>query len=642
MRYLLILLSFFCFSTAVYSQSGSKNPRAQKAYDRGRVYYDSKMNEQALAELDMAIQSDPEFFEAYLLRGDLFKDTKHLDQAVNDYKRALELKPDAFPMAWYNLANLELSSGKYADSKIHFEKVLTYSSIKVDKKKIASDFIIKAAFGDSLMKNPVPFSPQNLGEGVNTKYQEYLPAITADDQTLIFTRRQPRNAQTANRMNPEEEDFYMSKKEAGVWSKAMNLGSPLNTNGNEGAQCISPDGKLLFFTACNRPDGSGSCDIYVSYRTGNAWSIPTNLGPTVNAPNWDSQPSISFDSNTLYFISNRAGGLGGMDIWTSTRGKDGKFQTPVNAGETINTSGNEFSPFIHTDDRTLYFASDGHLGMGGFDIFLSRRNPDKLWNKPVNLGYPINTFGDENSLIVNSSGNTGYFASERPEGKGGIDLYSFEMYEAARPIPVSYVKGKVSDEVTGNPLAAQFEILDVKSGETVLYSASDPRSGEYLITLPAGKRYALNISKPGYLFYSEAFSLDKATDKARAIELDIELKPIKSGSSVVLKNIFFATDKFELMAESGVELAKLAKFMLDNPNLKIEVSGHTDNTGNAAYNKTLSEKRAKSVYEHLIKNGVPASRLIFKGYGDTKPLAGNDTEEGKALNRRTEFTIISN
>ncbi|MBX7182583.1 MAG: OmpA family protein, partial [Bacteroidia bacterium] len=418
-----------------------------------------------------------------------------------------------------------------------------------------------------------------------------------------------------------------------------NLGPPINTDGNEGAQCISPDGQWIFMTACNRRDGEGSCDIYISHKTANGWSEPRNPKSPLNSAKWESQPGFSVDGKTLYFSSNRPGGKGGMDIWYST------FVTGKGWGEPknlviVNTPGNEQSPFIHPDDQTLYFSSNGLPGMGEADLFYCRRQPDGYWGIPQNLGYPINTPGDEQSLIVSATGDTAFISTDKKGGFGNLDIYSFALYPEARPQTVTYFKGKITDKDNRQPLEANFELIDIATGEIKARSSSTPGTGEFLVSLPMNRNYALNVSKDNYLFFSESFELKGSNSASKPVFKNVELSPIKAGEKVVLKNIFFDSNKFDLKSESNAELDKLVELLKKNPSMKIEISGHTDNIGNKTANKTLSENRAKSVIDFLISKGIESGRLVPKGYGDEKPIDSNETETGRANNRRTEMTIL--
>ena len=343
----------------------------------------------------------------------------------------------------------------------------------------------------------------------------------------------------------------------------------------------------------------------------------------------------------MYFASDRFGGYGELDIWKTTLDTSGKWTKPVNLGKVINSSASEMSPFIHPDNTSLYFASDGWIGMGGLDLFMSRCDEKDEWTEPKNLGYPINTHGEETSLIVNALGNKAYFSSRRDDTFGGMDLYEFELYEEVRPIPVTYVKGKVFDAATKNSLEAKFELVDIETAEIIIEATSNSGNGEFLVSIPVNRNYALSVSKKGYLFYSENFTLKDVKDASEPFKIDIPLSSIKVGQKIVLKNIFFETNSFVLKTESKVELNKLVAFMKENSSIKIEISGHTDNVGKKDLNIKLSEKRAKAVYDYLLQsNAISEFRLKFKGYADNQPIESNATPEGKAKNRRTEIKII--
>ena len=618
----------------------TKSKRAEKFYIKALNLTNKRCYIDAETHLKKAIKIDNKFIEAYLLLGDIFHYLKQDEEAIDAYKETINISPDFFPLKYFIIANIELSVGKYEDAKKHYRAYLNYPEISIENQKKCEDNLKNCEFAINAVKNPVPFKPVNIGDSINTKNREYSPTLTADEQTFIFTVSRAKDKYTNFQGSKEEEDFYISIKNNNVWTKATKMRPPVNSHGNEGAGSISSDGKTLFFTACNRSDGYGSCDLYYSKQTGDNWTKPVNLGPHINSNKWDSQPCISSDNKTIYFASARNKGKGNMDIWETTLMPDGKWGTPVNLGDIINTKGKEMSPFIHPDGQTLYFASDGHTGMGKMDIFLSRKDKNGNWTKPVNLGYPINTCADENNMIVNTSGEIACFSSDRFGGKGKEDLYQFLLYENIRPQKVTYMKGIVFDSHTKTKIKAKFELMDLETGKTIVQSFSDPVNGEFLICLPTNKNYALNVSKKEYLFYSENFSLKNYHSKISPFLKNIPLKQIKIGETVVLKNIFFETAKYDLKIESKIELEKLIQFLKNNPQIKIELSGHTDNTGKKDYNQNLSENRAKTVYNYLINKNITKQRLSYKGYGDTKPVDTNNTEQGKANNRRTEFKVI--
>jgi outer membrane protein OmpA-like peptidoglycan-associated protein len=404
---------------------------------------------------------------------------------------------------------------------------------------------------------------------------------------------------------------------------------------------------ILIFTACELNGdwgqgraGLGHCDLFFSQRQGTGWSAPENLGEKVNSFFWESQPSYASDGRTVYFVRGRKGqnGLDEQDIWVSRLGEDRSWGKPERLKGKVNTPYTEESVMIHPDGRTLYFSSDGHPGMGGLDIFVSYLDENGEWAEPINLGYPINTCNDENSLLVSASGEIAFFASDREGGFGDLDLYSFELPQHVRPVPVNYCKGKVYDKSSLKRLEAHFELIDLESGKLIVESYSDPLSGEFLVCLPEGKEYALNVNRPGYLFYS-ANVIPRNVSKD-GFSFDVPLQKIKAGSSIVLNNVFFDTDKSDLKPASKIELNKLVQFLSENPTLRVELGGHTDNIGSDADNLNLSERRAKAVVDFLVANGVTVDRLTAVGYGESKPLESNDTAEGRAKNRRTEFTIL--
>ncbi len=620
----------------------TKNKKAIALFESALKYYNAHNDEKVMEELKKALEKDPVFIEPHFLLAEIYTEAHKWQDAINEYTKALEINPTFDKKSYFLLANIEVSIGKYSEAKRDYEIFLKNTNLNPDSRDLAEHQLDNCNFAIQAMKNPVPFEPKNMGEAINSAFDEYFPAITADDQTFLYTR----NNRTEN--TPLQEDFLVSKKTNGVWLPSTLLGNGINTPGNEGAPSISADGQILFFIACAEIDGSygpnrkgyGSCDIFYSQKVGSKWSRAYNLGSVINSNYWETQPSFSADGKTLYFVSNRPGGYGGSDIWYSTLKEDGSWGTPLNIGKKINTAGKEESVYIHPDGKTLYFSSNGHIGMGKLDIYVVRKNDNDEWGTPVNLGYPINTYNDENSLLVNGAGNLAYFASSREGGFGGLDLYQFDLYDAIRPDKITYVNGKVYDAKTKQPLGAHFELIDLATAKQVIVSDANSGNGEFLVTLPIDKNYALNVSHNGYLFYSANFSLKELTDKTKPFLMDVPLESIDTGNVVELKNVFFETAKFDLKAESKIELNKLVTFLTLNKTLRIQLSGHTDNIGDKKMNQLLSQNRAKSVYEYLSANGIDAKRLTYVGYGDTKPKVKNDSDENRAINRRTEFKVI--
>lgn len=614
---------------ATFAQSN----KAVKYFQKARQSVVEEDYEDALEDLAKAIEESPGYLDALLMKADVHKKLGEDEKSLPLYEQALKYGAPYYVYLFY---------GQSLYNTGHYEKANEMLNLYITNPRATEKYVDEAelmmANGNFAMKatqNPKEYKPQNLGQKVNSRQMEYFPSISADGLTLVFTHRSLDGEAT-------DEDFWVTTRDSvrAPWKKAEPLRGFLNTRLNEGAQALTSEGNLIYFAACERPEGYGSCDIYASFYEGNGiWGKPINVGDEVNSVLWESQPSISSDGRTLYFVRGKNSFGRNIDIYYATIGDDGRFAPAKKLEGKVNTERQETSPFIHFDDQSLYFASNGHPGMGDLDFFVSRRQPDGSWGEPQNLGYPINTKGQEFSLIVAPDGKTGYFASDNLQnGFGELDLYSFELPEESRAIEIAYVQGKVINQKTREPIAAKIEFSDLAQGKVVVEGQSG-RDGHYFSVLPGNSDYALSIQKPGFLFYSKNFSL--ATQSAeRAYVLNVELIPIEVGKKVKLENVFFDFDSFELDEKSFSELQTVQNFLKENPSVKISVEGHTDNEGTSAYNKSLSQNRAKSVYGYLVAAGVDASRLSYKGFGDSQPVAPNDTEEGRALNRRTEIKIV--
>lgn len=623
--FLFILLSF---NISAYGQSTVK--KAQNSFEDAQQFVRQNVFDEAIRHLNSAVKADPKFQQAYLQLGDIYKRLRNTQKAKENYRLAVSAAPVENPNTYFILGETELQTGDYIPAKLNFENFLA-KVVNVDQKFLdkAKKYIIDCTFSIDAIKKPVPYEPFNMGFYVNSEHRDYFPALTADGQTIIFTRNVRGN-----------EDFYTTVKRNGEWQKAKSLSENINTpNFNEGAQSISPDGRYLFFTGCNRPDGLGRCDIYVCRREGNDWSKPINLGQTINTGEWESQPSISADGSTLYFLSNRPGGFGGYDIWKSVMNDEGYWTEPKNLGPNVNTPYDEATPFIHPDGKTLYFSSDGWPGFGQKDIFYCKLQSDGIFSKAVNLGYPINTFNDEFGFIVSADGKEGLFSSDLDGGFGDVDIYRFKLPENLKPEPVTYVKGIVKDAETKEALEASVLVINLKTNAAAYNEITDKITGDFMAVMPANESYSFSAFSDGYLLYSKHFDI-KPIDANKPFELEILLDKIKVGSKVLLNNIFFDTNKFDLLPASMVELNILSDLLKNNPNMVIEIEGHTDNVGDIKANQKLSENRANAVYDYLISNGIDRKQLSYKGYGEEKPAFDNITEEGRQKNRRTEFSVV--
>lgn len=636
MKNLSLLILFFLPLSDAFAQWYKPEKVGKKTaslYSKALEYADDGKYPEAIAGIKEVIKSDSMMVDAYLSRAGIYATIKDYNNSVLDFEKAMIL--DSVYSAQYNLPySISLAGkGEFEKALEAINKFASLPSLNERSRKAATyrrevyEFALlqKGRIGEDYV-----LEMTNLGPRVNSENLEYYPSITIDGERLIFTRR----------VN-NDEDFYECRLIRGEWTAAEPVEGKINTNLNEGAQNISQDGEWLIFTGCNYPEGEGSCDLYIAYfnpKTG--WTEPKNLGYGINTEYWESAPSLSPDKRVLYFSSNRPGGYGGKDIWMTMRTPEGKWTQPRNMGPDINTSGDETCPFIHADNQSLYFNSNGHPGYGSSDIFLSRKGDDGEWGIPENLGYPVNSIDEEGSLIVAADGVTAYYASDRSDGKGGLDLYAFRLPDTVKAYKTFWVKGRVFDKKTMKGLPSAVELTDINT-RNVLYRLQTDEDGNYLVPLPEGKDFAFNVNRKGYLMYSENFSMTEGKIDAPRI-INIPLQPLEPGASVVLKNIFFDLNKFSLREASAAELDKVIGLLKENPSLKVEIIGHTDNAGKDADNLTLSMNRAKSVTDYLVAGGIDKSRLTSRGYGASRPLATNDTEEGRALNRRTELKVISN
>ncbi len=633
-----MLLAGIYAQAQTYTTVKTTKEKALNAYNEGKTEAGRSQYAIALGYFEKAIKEDKQFMDAHLALADTHLDLGNYTGAKKSFENALALDTLYAPLAFFRLAQTEWVLNEYDAAAQHLRNYLNSKSKNIKNKADARRLLASALFASAAVKNPVPFNPQSLGSAINTPDDEYFPTLTADGETLLFTRNE------SGFMG--DENFYRSKKVAGIWQKAEPL-EGVNTSDNEGAESISPDGTWLVFTACNRSgDGSqGSCDLYWSQEKANGWTKPAPFSNTINSSAWDSQPSISADGKSIIFSSRRPGGKGKEDLWITRRNPNGKWTKPVNLGMPVNTGGVEQTPFFHPDGQTLYFCSDSLPGMGGQDLYMTRLQPDSSWSTPLNLGYPINTSKDEVAMTVSLDGKTAYFATNRP-GSQKIDIYTFELPEYARPKPVTYAKVEVRDWSNDNPLSARLDFIDLKTGLTYV-SVSTRKDGTALACLPSGAEYALRVNKDRYFFHSENFNLTDTSSYQKPYLLKVALQPIPDsaatpvkGAPIILRNVFFATGSAELAPASAAELDYVVRMLQQLSWLRIQINGHTDNVGTDTANQTLSEARAKAVYNYLINKGIAQDRLRYKGFGESKPLSSTpDSTEGRAQNRRTEFEV---
>jgi outer membrane protein OmpA-like peptidoglycan-associated protein len=583
--------------------SGNQNP--QILYYLASSYAYSLDYENAIASYEKLFLTDPGYeVIAYYECGYAYSQKKEFDKASEKYQQFLNKNPGtASFQSFIHKAKYKLS---YAQQRAQLQSVVT-------------------------MKLPV-----KLAEPINTKYSDYLPMLDPTGRKLYFTSRRKGGISVELADDEDfDEDLYAIEKNNGIWGSPVLMPEPVNSENNDGAASFSADGQTMIYGACNRNDGVGECDLYISYLDGKEWSNPLNMGNVVNSTDWDAHSTISFDGQKIIFASDRAGGYGSTDLYSVEKNIFGDWGVPVNLGSIVNTPFDEAAPFLSQDGKTLYFASFGHPGYGGFDIFKSVLEQGK-WSTPLNLGKPINTEGDDKFFSIGGSGEYGYFSSTRG---GDLDLFEIEIPEEMRPQPTVVVSGTVTDANTTKPLGAYVLVENLNTGELIAMNKSNSVSGKYLVVLPAGVSYSVSANKEGFFFFSNRFDVP-LTSKYEEIRKDISLKPIEKGMKVVLNNIFFETGKSTLSPQSQVELSKAIDLMNKNPSMVIEVGGHTDNLGDDAMNMKLSHERAKAVSDYLVANGIKNIRVQAKGYGELNPVASNDFEDGRRSNRRTEFIIL--
>lgn len=636
---ILFILFFFASGVATAQMPlATKSKKAIELYTEADNFRVRGQFSQAIGLLNEAIRKDNEFVEAYYRLGIIYMTVKDFPQAIRNLEKGLSLTDDVRKQKifWYDLGESYFTTGEYDKAEEILSQYLKAEIQNKPKIERARLLMSNIRFARDNRDNASAYKLKPLSDTVNAFVMQYFPVLTADQQQLIFTRRMGGGPS-------DDEDLVISRKNAkGRWTEPESVSRNINSELNEGTSTISADGRKLIFTSCVGRQGYGSCDLYESIRTGEEWTKPRNLGPNVNSAEWESQPSLSADGRTLYFVSDRRGGVGRRDIWVSYLNENGDWSRAKNAGRPINTMYDEISPFIHVNNRVLYFASNGLVGFGGYDIFFSEKDSSGAWTGPKNIGSPINNHEDQFSLFITSDGKKGYYSHEEVKDAGYTSsrIFEIEIPEENRiRYRSNYVKGVVREKESQRPLAASIELINLDTKETESLVSSDSVSGNYLIVLTQGAEYALYVNKKGYLFKSLNFNYSLLKDY-EPIVLDIDLEKASEGTIAVLENIFFDVDKYDLKEKSVTELQKILRFLRENAFFRVEISGHTDNSGSVSYNMDLSQKRARSVLEYLVKNGIDPSRLVPKGYGATKPIAENATEEGRQKNRRIEFKVI--
>jgi outer membrane protein OmpA-like peptidoglycan-associated protein/Tol biopolymer transport system component len=635
--------------------------KAEKHIRQGMELMSMEDYQNAMAEFEAAIQANPFSAEAYLQAAYCAYRLRQNRKAREYFQKAEQMQANFSPRYLVAYADVLQRLGEPAKARPFVERALStlkptdpmYSKLQVTLQQLKN--------AEKYMAQPLKIEIRNLGPQINSPYPDFAPVISADESILYFTSRRP--GSTGNKVAPDGlyyEDIYVSENRNGQWTSARNVGAPLNSTTHDACIALSADGQTLFLF--NSENGG---DIFQSRLKGTRWLPPKNMGSPINSKYWEPSVCLSADERTLFFVSDRPGGLGGRDIYMCRRLPNGKWSAPINLGPPINTPYDEDGPFFHPDGKTLFYSSNGPNSMGGFDIFRTELRPDSTWAPPVNLGYPINTPGDDIYFVLSASGLHGYYASERDDSYGEKDIYLIDfstLQVATKPTeskdeelnvssepasaPVfrpnlTLVTGIIYDSETQAPLEATITIIDNVRAETLAVLTSNAATGKYLISLPAGKNYGIAVTAPGYAFHSENFIVEESMGY-REVRKDIGLNRYKAGTTIILRNIFFDFDKATLRPESKVELDRVYTILTQNPRMKVRIAGHTDNIGSEEYNQRLSEARAKAVYDYLISRGISADRLSYIGYGESRPIDTNETSEGRQNNRRVELEIIEN
>lgn len=670
-RLLLIILSLF-FLVPAFAQEEDDDPCVQtfpknveKSFKKARDLQKSGKKAEANAIYRQILEDYPEHLDAnYYLALSYYLPIKLNEYNVErkqDAREVIDAADRMYAVCPYFKIQVHLYAAIVAYKIEDFVSATKHAKVLTENPDLVKDMsdietaeriISESKFWDQLLNNPVPFDPHPVS-GISTENDEYLATISPDGEFYYFTRRQPYRKQTAFGVETVDKEFFsVSQRDRfGHFGAGAPLPSPFNESLGEGSPTINLSNDLLIFTMLHEqkiPGGNGkqeeiypNYDLYYSTFDGYGWSEPASLGDKINRPDsWESQPSLSSDGNVLFFASDRPGGYGGADIWMSERDANGNWQAPVNLGPVINSEANERSPFLHTDSKTLYFSSSRHPGMGGLDIYYSKMGENGKWQKPVNIGYPINSENDETDFFVSLDGKTAYFSSNNFETKDW-NIYSFELYEDARPKNMVIIKGEVKTD-NHEQTNAIVELRDEDS-KVIATTTVNEQTGKYAIATHVDttqqQKLILNVKQEGYAYDTKMVTIEPEKNEP-VVTSNAEVKKIEVGKVCDLHDIFFATNSAELTRESKRLIDLFADFLRHNPTVKAEIQGHTDNVGNDQANLQLSDRRAQSVYNYLIELGIPKSRIRYKGYGESKPIAPNDTEEGRAKNRRTVFLIL--
>lgn len=681
----LALLILLVLPITLVAQS---NPTALEHSRKGFALEQEGKLAEALYEYNEAIKADPKYPYPYARIGGMYQTLRNYNLAIQHYHQAIRLDSNFDVYNFYNLGLAYRVLAKHDSAAIAFKEFLArihpinaFDSTQMKEADYWINFNLRSLAERA--KPKLGNEPLSVTT-VNSNYDDYGVSITADGEQMYFTSRRPStNIAPYYETQDYGDDLFLSYRDtAGNWLKPLALDPPLNNIDEDGTAFISADAQTIYFALCRRPEGLGDCDIYMSELTPDGWTPPQNLGSNVNSKGWEGQPSITPDGSTMYYASRRPGTIeGSEDIYVLYRDQNGSWTRPINLGEPVNSRFNDRSPFISADGKTLYFSSNGHPGHGNYDLFMTRKLEDGSWSVPVNLGSPINAFGEDAFLSIPARGDTVYYSTQRDDARGDMDIYKAQLPTEFRPGPITVVAGRVIDKETKAPLAAAIQVTDLAEDQLVAVYRSNKVTGKFFIPLGTGKHYGITAEAPGYVFYSENYQVAD-TIPYKEIVHDLPLTPLKTIATrdirkdtsktrdttkrdiakrdtikrdiakrdttkradraiVTLNNIFFDLNRATLRKESITELRNLTRMLKQNPDVRIEIAGHTDSTGTDAINDKLSHDRANAVRDYLVRQGIDEKRLTAKGYGSRVPVASNTTEEGRQQNRRTEFEILN-
>ncbi|MDD4214771.1 MAG: OmpA family protein [Bacteroidales bacterium] len=648
-----LLLAFFLIAPCIiHAQENDScieltNKKIKKIYDEAFDNLRHMRFNDAIVQFKKVIELEPLCGQCYFFLG--YINFKRLDYnlkaALTYFEKSVELCPEFDIYVYYYLGDIYYGAENWPEA----EKAL--AKFVKDPEQIESDADFNratlmhkyASFYNKAYNSPVPFNPRYI-KGVSSATDEYIPSMSPDEY-FMFYARVLELPPSKNDLIPKpvyKEKFFYSEKINNEYDNGKEMPYPFNENDNEGGATVTIDNNELYYTVCKDKGSYLNCDIYYSRKGEEGyWSDIEALENVNNPDTWESMPCISSDGKMLFIISDRPGGIVGYDIYYSKKDNNDRWGIPINLGKPVNTKGNEKTPFLHTDNQTLYYSTDSDElpGLGGFDIFFSRINADGSWGKPVNIGYPINSDSDDAGFFVSLDGKTGYFSSNKLKGVGGWDVYSFDLYADARPEEMKIIKGDVKEETTEKPVNARIEIKNVET-KKITEIPVDSSTGNYIFAISKKNDYIMTVKKENYAYESKLIPAEDTVKSEPVSEVHFEIKPIEVGKSYKLNDIYFESNSYELNHDSEAILDGFLEFLNENPKIKAAIHGHTDNIGNDDDNTILSDNRSKSVYNYLINSGMSPERLSYKGFGENKPVANNDTEAGRAKNRRTEFVIL--